>query len=396
MSDNPEYEDAIAARIQRSLKAGAATLSDIVRACQGAYPTLVQKCLEALPSVRKKTVTAFELESAGSDADVGSRLLTLESNPALSSWYFSSEACERILQLRGWESLRLAFLGTPRLYEWFALAKAGRQRLVLDLDRVVLEAIAPVARAANDSVRQYDAAADIPEEYLNKFDAVFFDPPWYPTNYSLWLARAATLAPSGTVIFPLMPQLTRPSAEGERDHILDRVRHAARQTSVLSAYVEYEIPSFEKVELAAASCPIDRPWKIADLVIAELRPGAVGIPAKQVVPDDWREIDVGPMRVFIDFGRTVEDERFVFVPDSGSLILPSPSRRSLRAQSSNVLTSRGHGFATSDPRELMRVISALAGAAQVGDDFSRTINAFPLDRQSAELLQKVFAEVFDG
>ena len=150
----------------------------------------------------------------------------------------------------------MAFLGTPRLYEWFRSHNLGKERLLLDLDQVVLEKLAPSAGQKNE-VLHYDVAKSLPNEYHGMFDYVFFDPPWYPKDYLLWLSKASLLAPGGNVVFSLFPELTRPDARNERQSILEFVRNHTKDLTLISAFLEYEVPSYELAQLTAAGFTID-------------------------------------------------------------------------------------------------------------------------------------------
>jgi hypothetical protein len=241
---------------------------DLLRACKGAFPTVVMEHVTRMcADVQWTNMAAL---ASGTTAHHPSRLSNIEGNPVLSSWYFSSTTCEHIAALRDWSTKRLGFLGTPRLYEWFAERRLGQRRVLFELDATVLGALADLATRDGDSHVTYDTRRTLPETFIDSFDYVFFDPPWYPEHYAIWLRRASQLAPHGTVIFPLFPRLTRPSAAAERNAIVGPLHTAGANIWTISAYAEYVVPSFERAELRAAGLENVDLWKAADVIIADL------------------------------------------------------------------------------------------------------------------------------
>jgi len=289
---------------------------------------------------------------------------------------------------------RLAFLGTPRLYEWFATSRLGKERVLLDLDRAVLDRLARLADAPDDRHFHYDTAEEVPSELCGEIDCVFFDPPWYSDDYRIWLKRAAALTTTGMAVFPLFPELTRPTAATERRELLTLLESCARDQLVLTDFVDYDVPSFEKAELAACGILAAEPWKIADVVILRMTPPCasqldVALPTSA---KRWIEVDVGRMRFFVDTSRGFEDPRLLFLPPGWSPILRSPSRRDPQRQAANVLTSRGHGVLTSRPEALVTSLRYLAEGLVSGSDQESRLSTLAIDSASLELLRLLLAE----
>src|SRR5262249_40880321 len=133
------YHGRILDRIRHSTREVPKTLDHVIRECDGAFPTLVQSLLQKNCS-SQVDISAFQCD-ASDDTFRKSSLSTLEGNPILCSWYFTSRACERIASLQDWSIDRLAFLGAPRLYEWFRDHSLGRSRQLLELDSCVLKCL---------------------------------------------------------------------------------------------------------------------------------------------------------------------------------------------------------------------------------------------------------------
>src|SRR5262249_8162067 len=129
-----------------------------------------------------------------------------------------------------------------------------------------LRALEKVVRDT-DRVVQYDANREIPEEFRHEFDYVFFDPPWYPRDYTVWFQRAVSLSATGQMAFSLFQDMLRPSAVVERRSLFHDLIEPALSQTILSSFLQYEIPTFENAELKAAGFSALLPWKMADLVI---------------------------------------------------------------------------------------------------------------------------------
>jgi hypothetical protein len=391
-----EYHLEILRRISDYLSQGPQTLSAIVRACAGAYPTIVRECIEEYRS----KITWTDLPAAAlcdpERSAERSILDAVEGNPVLCSWYFTTQTCRRIAKLRDWSSLRLAFLGTPRLYDWFRSQNLGKERLLLDLDAVVLEKLSAFSSDA-DVVAQYDIADKLPDSYRGRFDFVFFDPPWYPVEYFTWLGSASLLAPGGHVVFSLFPELTRPSADAERRDVLEFCGRFSEELTLVSSFLDYEIPTFELGQLRAAGLSSIGPWRVADLVIAKINAGARPDfdrgDAERTPASQWREVDIGGLRLFVNLlDRREHEPRLLMTPTGTSTILPSPSRREPTRKKVNVLSSRGHGLVTSRPTDLVQILESLS-RRRAGASLNDEIRRQPIDAQSQEILTEVLKEV---
>ncbi len=387
------YSKALDAQIRDLVAGGSpASFSELVRGCKGAFPSVVARALSnLLGEMRWTTIPALGALRQKEDS---SRLSGLEGNPVLSSWYFSSDTCAKIAELRDWSGARIAFLGTPRLYEWFANRHLGTSRALFEVDTTVLQALADMAGDTGDVHVTYDARDEIPDPYVGEFDIVFFDPPWYPEYYATWLARAHHLAPAGTFIFSLFPVLTRPGATAERNAVMHPLLEAGVKLWTLSAFADYAVPSFERAELQAAGIAGIDSWKTADIVVAELS-DLTDIATFKAIPLEgtpWVEVNLGAIRFFVDVNQHPHDHRLVFLPAGWTRVLTSPSRRDPQRSQANVLTSRGHGFMTSDPCRLVARLKETSAAAMQGDNLRRALASADIDRESRQLLDSIIFE----
>ena len=389
------YQLRVVSRIEECLDHGSQTLQAVFRACQGAYPTFVLDCIRELSDdIQWVNLVGIDLKNITSSDRQVSVLDSIEGNPILCSWYFTAATCHRIGQLRDWSPFRLAFLGTPRLYDWFRSHNLGKERLLLDLDQVVLEKLDPLSGLKSEVVH-YDVATKLPKEYHDRFDYVFFDPPWYPKDYLLWLSRASLLAPGGYVVFSLFPELTRPEARHERQLILEFVRSHTKDLTLISSFLEYEVPSYELAQLMAAGMPSIQSWRVADLILTALPTTPIDVNSgSSVSSSEWIEIDIEAVRLFVKpTAGTVAESSLLNPLSDGSIILPSPSRREPRRSEANVLSSRGHGLVTPSPQKLIAMLESFQRSCQDGLRIIDVIQESSTDNDTKKLLARILTEV---
>jgi len=369
---------------------------EIIRHCRGAYPTTVAGALKILePKLvtdTAKTFTAFAHEER-SPTIPGSRLSEIEGNPVLSSWYFTLESCRRIEKLRDWSQAHIAFLGTPRLYEWFASRRIGRSRLLIELDSLVVSSLRELDTQGNEVI-QHDIHTNIPENLRGRVDFVIFDPPWYPGEYEIWIDRATRLAHGGTLCFSLFPELTRPEAPAQREHILAYLKERANSVCCISDCLEYEIPSFERQQLVASGIIGLGPWKLSDLILCRVSDPVGVTDEAEFLPTaaNWTEIDIGKLRIFVNLDGNFESRlSFVRCATDNSIVLPSPSHRDEAHSAANVLTSRGHGLICSEPGTLVHILENCRLAHAEGTPVYHEVEKLTIDSPSKSLLKSLLS-----
>jgi hypothetical protein len=366
------------------------TFYEIVRRCAGAYPALVAEALKASEFVVRASEQLIE-SSEPTQTRPTSWLSRLEGNPALCSWYFTEATCARLASLRDWREQRIAFLGAPRLFEWFNTESVARDCVLFDADAHVIDHLRHANVYAPAQLIRYDVST-APVWSGGTFDCVFFDPPWYPEDYPQWLARASQLAPEGTIMFSLFPALTRPTARAEREAILASVQRGAAAATVISAFLEYDVPTFEKAELKAAGVDTVRTWKLADLVVLDSfvwRP----VSTDQRRVETWREVDIAQIRIFVGQPRNdVSLSRLLSPLPDGTVRLRSPSRRDPGRVAANVLTSRGCGATTDRPQELFAILSDIAVAVSSGETIQEAIAQADADGDVRELIAQLLGD----
>lgn len=386
-----DYAGAIEARVLSCLKNGSRSFEAIVQSCDGAYPPVVADTIRQLSGrVLEIAEQVYVDAEATNGRQTPTALAALESNPILCSWYFTEQTCDSIARMRDWSSSRIAFVGTPRLFEWFESRGLGVHRVLFELDTEVLALLAQ-SFPCGDRLVAHDARGHIPASYVDRFDVVFFDPPWYTEEYLLWLARASELSHNGSVVYPLLPILTRPSAVADRDIVLGASRSVARCVTLLASFVHYEIPSFEQGQLTSSGITGLRSWKRADLVVLDRNGKVLAAPPGSFVAPmpSWEEIDIGAVRFFVREGvASAGGVLLDRLPGQSGLFI-SPSRRDPGRAHVNVQTSRGHALRTADPAGLSALLRALAGRVRLGENLLAVLDASGCTPGVVDLLKRI-------
>jgi len=385
------YVSHVEACLRANLNKGLWQLRDLVRNCQGAYPSLVLDILNRMGSeLLRSEVEAWSRRVADPSLDSFGALDGIEGNPVLSSWYFTARACRRIERLWDWSTHRIAFLGTPRVYDWFSSSNLGASRVLLDLDALVTQKLKEAH--GGDLIVNYDVKDELPHNLVRQFTCVVCDPPWYLDDYHLWIRRSRELAAGGVLCITVYPALVKPAAAGERQSILREIAQDSVSLTLLSEFLEYEIPSFELAQLAEAGVTDLDWWKVADLAIAQLTKSPPAIaPTRQPKKKDgtWHEVDIGSLRIFINAAIQERRDGPLLIPAHDTGILPSPSRREPALQHVNVMTSRGHGFICGDVTKLRLILETFSEVLAANRDPNLAIGPMNIDPESLKTLLSV-------
>ncbi len=324
--DTSNYNGLVLEAICNCLKDGPKSFWEIVRGCRGAYPTVVSDVLKhSKTNVFANPNEAMYALDAISRSD--SILDSLEGNPVLSSWYFSDNACRKAEQLSNWRGFNLAFLGTPKLFEWFSMRRLGDERLLIDLDSKVLEALSRTANES-DSLVKHDLIKPLSNKFRGKFDFIFLDPPWYFSDYLVWISRALEISRNGTMLISLFPDLTRPTARKEREHLIDLLSFGCRITILFTGFWDYQVPTFEAEELIAQSLTPPKSWKTSDLLLVNGLRSSIVFENESHESPKFSEIDFGHIRVFVlDNVVSNAATSLLSLPSNHNAILASRSMR---------------------------------------------------------------------
>lgn len=368
------YSQLIKGSIIAALRNSPCTFEEVVRKCHGVYPTEVKQMLDGLNIHSRYTslyMTQEDLIPFDSDYTIDEEqrsfiTYSIENNPVLSCWYYSWQTCNKAFQLDIWRDKSVLFMGTPRLFEFFAGKNTGATCDLIELDEIVCNGLYKRVNSGRSSV--YNKDINEITSFNKKYDAVFMDPPWYIDSYKSWLYKAFHYVNSGgTLYISFLPYLTRPTAAMERKELLDFCRLHADVVIPVQDFYEYDMPTFEKNELEHCGIKMLSNWKIADLLIIKEITNTADIPKRYMISQDykdWEEFELFGTRWFIRTGGCLKDKPeekpAPLIETAGSSqYLNSPSRRNESLKHFNLLSSKGHGFKVADTAKFIRIVSEI-------------------------------------
>jgi hypothetical protein len=290
-----------------------------------------------------------------------------------SEWYFTSESSALLGAMLAQD--RPCLIGTPTVALHMPLADFT----LVDRSPYVLDRFPSIqrTRVRNVDVHRWEVEPGS--------GAVLLDPPWYFPEFGRWLDIAMrTVEIGGVVVLPLLGEQTRPTAEQERDRVLEFLEATGR-VEVLREAVGYEIPVFEARALSAAGVALSGPWRRADVAIAHVsrRPrGPLRVPVFRV--DDrlgepvWTTFLIGAQVVKVRFqqsGSLAGDALLEPVDGVGGFTLDSVSRRDPRIDQVDIWSSRNRVARAVDVAVLTRALriaeASTSTGAQLADELLR-------------------------
>lgn len=142
---------------------------------------------------------------------------------------------------------------------------------------------------------------------------------------------------------------------------MENCRNVTAKVQLFPDYLEYDIPSFEKVELAMEGLTLRSSWKMADLVVLAMPKcnEYKGCPSTAEEYSMWREFNFLNTRWFFNQNRLSTDNSSVVSAPLGTLFLKSPSKRNFEFDLVNLLSSRGHGLYIANPRIFLKPYARL-------------------------------------
>lgn len=404
---NSTYYESAKVRVAAALKGNPSTFEELCKKCQGLYPTQVKKIIDNMGIydtliplyITDQNLLPYErLDDSYCDER---EIITasLQNNPILSSWYFSWDTCYKIAQLDVWKNKRIMFLGTPRLFEYFASRRFGEELVLVDLDGTVIDALSKKYTSLLDKnhktlfykadINSFNVPAFL-ENHPGEYDYIFLDPPWYPSYYMNWINIALqVLSSNGTILFSLFPRLLRPTAQTERREIMEKCRSIAEKAFICSGILEYDIPSFEKKELENEGLILRSNWKTSDLVILNGITNRNFSDASTIheTYSVWLEFAWLGCRWFLDTSRSFPSVHQLISSPEQTLYLKNPSKRNVQLHEVNLLSSKGHGIRISDPTYFRSILNKLQDLDQF-PSYSDLDN-IPIDEASKTIIAKI-------
>ncbi|WP_134001625.1 hypothetical protein [Kribbella sp. VKM Ac-2566] len=378
MASEPEVNLYVASLVRRHGH-DAEGLEQLVRACHGAFPTVVQAIARKMAQDDPGSIDPAALARTLTDAgrlDAADSVLPIP-HPLDLEWRFSSSCCAALARLV--DEVRqpgepVALLGTPGFAERFhEFAKQGSATLFEGR----LEACNALRSIPSLDIVPGDVQETWPQ-HSQGFMAAVADPPWYPSITEIFLQAGAGLLRTGGVLYFCAPGLgTRPNLPRERANLTKvALDNGLVLESLSPSVIEYESPPFEIAALAAAGLhAYDSRWRRGDLLrfrrLSTNHDSALTTTDKRhhaARAEDWREVSIGRGRIRVDVASRYPGAALLesIVPGD---VLDSVSTRDPRRVGVNVWTATNRVFRTGIPEALLTSLEAvMTGASHDGDD----------------------------
>lgn len=306
------------------------TFTELLRHFRGAFPGVVNGYVrERMPSWRPPKGFIEEEPYA----------LTEELHPLLFAWYFTPTTAKILAELSKGAGRSVTCLGTPTVASEL-IGRLPKVRL-LDADVGVIRRFPEILKYGEFIPTPMSTVS----QGLEASDVVIIDPPWYPGDVFLWLKAAhGVVRKGGTIILPLFPELTRPSASCERDILLDYCSSIGRLEIELQA-ATYSTPLFERESLRALGLPSCGDWRVADLIIVR---GVSRLPTPPAdypthgPSDKWKTWVIDGRVIKLNPTQADGPGALWPIPGLPGNVLTSPSDRDKRRELIGLWTSRNH------------------------------------------------------
>jgi hypothetical protein len=366
-----EFSLRLRVRLKNVLEHKELDLGEIVRECDGAYPTDVHEEIGWLIDNREVVLGAdskYKLASnslptatrAGSTQVVHSARSHVlpEPHPIDFDWRFTQQAIGTLL--RQIEELvspedEVAILGAPTLF--IALVSRGLNVWLFDRNTHLLDGL---RKAGYVNLVNHDLFCRMP--FSKKFAIVVADPPWYPEYYQAFVRAARTfLRCEGHLLLSVLPALTRPAAAVDRAALADLMTQCGfAEINRLEKALLYECPPFEMATLQSQGLYCG-PWRSGDLAVYQLPKEQDEIDHLPQLTGDttsWRTFALNQLVVKVRCRQPKDGAIFDFRPvsDDGSATLGSVSRRDPLRSLIDLWTSRNSAFKVSRSEILFELL----------------------------------------
>lgn len=375
-----KYTQLVDNRILQSLASGGRRLEELLPYLRGAFPLVVKSSLDGLVSVGKVELIDGVFYLPSNEKQICRQIVRSNSNglghlwdtlpephPLNFEWYWGYNTLDLIYQLQDWSNLRIAFLGCPKLFTYFALQSSSKRLLLVDRNKWLLDVLRPNLPDFAE-VLIHDLFSPIPHHLYGQFDVVFADPPWYLEHSKVWLTRSLELTAQGLIYFSLFPELIRSNAKIDRENFLAFLHSCSLdQFEVLHDALGYSTPIFEQTTLKALNLNLDfeHPWRYGDLVsVHRLQKAVVPKITQNFDPDygsTWETYLFGRQVIRVRVPRTTDASNLSLgsIYDDGSFIYRSVSLRDCLRKNIGLWTSRNKVFSVRGATILCKLLTLL-------------------------------------
>lgn len=384
-----EYEQLLKMQISNILKSQIQPLNfyEIVSMAEGAFPTEVLRVLNESDDLKEK----FYFEQNFSEQNI---LVEKKQNAFLSDphpldydWRFSKDSVERILKhLTGRFSFTdtIALLGIKTLFE--PLKSKFLKVALFNKSNTLSEEITDIEHPHEIIIHDLGLPYNKESE---AYSVVFADPPWYPEYYEAFITRSTALLKSaGYLYLVLLPRLTRPFAERDREQVLNFCLSAGYDLIEENMIeVKYDTPKFEMRSLLLSGLYCED-WRKGDLFLFQKNRSSQ-IPLDGVVDlkeEEWEELRLGSKKV--KFLKNV-DSALLFGfnwADPTGPYLTQVSRRAEFREKINYWTSDNLALNVARLSVLKEALKELSLGKSMTDTILHCQNMFLLTKEEIESL----------
>ena len=242
------------------------TFDELLRNLYGVFPDDLYQMLSKAD--RKRII--FNLKENNNTSSLWERIDTNGVIPlpqlANYEWRYTERSAEKnIARLKNED--KICCLGTPTLaLKLFDLNKRN-SITVMDINAPMIKALQSICSRSNFHWYTYNAINALNERFLNQYDVVFINPPWYLDYYKLFICRAIQmLKDGGRIILPLFPCLSRQHAIDDLIDLDSFINSNLGEICHLDV-VDFEMPPFEKEVLRKKKVPLPASnWRTAELI----------------------------------------------------------------------------------------------------------------------------------
>jgi len=305
-------------------------------------------------------------------------------------WYFTTRTAHELSSEYASRKGVTICLGAPKVA--MAAIHQSRNVILVDKNPCLLNRFPVLGKS--EEVHLMDAI-DSGRLHL-KADVVIFDAPWYLTDTIGWLFAASQLVRvGGSIVFALYPSLVRPSAQVERDLILD-IASTIGSLEVHEEALVYETPLFEQEVLYGSGLPCIGEWRRGDVVCVTANKSLLSLPSgllcRPSVDGAWRSFVIGEQVVKVRKRslrlKPPEQREELLAPLGTSFLLNSVSVTAPQREIVDVWTSRNRGARSSNTSLLCLLLRRLARGQSLPQVMGAYIPWIPdgFERQMYELL----------
>ncbi|WP_022940459.1 dGTP triphosphohydrolase [Psychromonas hadalis] len=337
-----QWDTRLLRRVGSLYSQGYRTLDKILPQCDGAQPKDISYILEKVKQegVEFKTVSLdyknkfyFNLPAA---------------NPLFYQWWYTLDSQEKLSRkvLDETDSAEILCIGTPTIAA--TLKSYGASVSLLDIDPDLISLFNNTF-PENSSGLQHDIFNELDAKYVNSFDSVVIDPPWYEEYFNVFLSRAINATKINGKIYCSIPQvLTREGIEEERRKLTQELHRLGHEVLyVEKSVVQYIIPEFESAAFKQGNIPLsNQPWRYSDLLVIRVGSNRVMDVAPKNIPDIHcysRGNMASMFRVFLSETNITTGVGLIHIPE----FTESISRRD-KVPEVNLWTSSKRGYQAED------------------------------------------------